>query len=72
MNDVSKKILIALDNGHGLNTPGKRTPKFKDGTKSTYTKKDFMHEWEFNRGVVKRMKPLLERKGFQVIEVSPT
>lgn len=64
--------LIALDNGHGLNTAGKRTPKWTDGTTSIYTKKDFMHEWEFNRGVVKRLKVELERSGFRVLEVSPT
>ncbi len=64
--------LIALDNGHGIRTPGKRTPKWTDGTKSIYTKNDFMHEWEFNRGVVKRLKIELERNGFRVLEVSPT
>ena len=64
--------LIALDNGHGIRTPGKRTPKWTDGTKSIYTKNDFMHEWEFNRGVVKRLKVELERNGFRVLEVSPT
>ena len=64
--------LIALDNGHGLKTAGKRTPFWKDGTTSTYTKKPFMHEWEFNRGVVKRLKIELERNGFEVLEVSPT
>ena len=64
--------LIALDNGHGIKTPGKRTPKWTDGTVSIYTKRDYMHEWEFNRGVVKRLKPLLERNGFKVLEVSPT
>jgi N-acetylmuramoyl-L-alanine amidase len=64
--------LIALDNGHGLNTPGKRTPFWTDGTLSTYTKKPFMHEWEFNRGVVKRLEIELERNGFRVLEVSPT
>jgi N-acetylmuramoyl-L-alanine amidase len=63
--------IIALDNGHGLNTAGKRTPKWTDGTKSLYTKKDFMHEWEFNRGVVKRLKDELKRCGFRVVEVSP-
>ncbi len=68
---MSKK-LIALDNGHGIKTPGKRTPKWTDGTVSLYTKKDFMHEWEFNRGVVKRLKPLLEANGFDVLEVSAT
>ena len=64
--------LIALDNGHGLNTPGKRTPRWTDGTTSIYTKKGYMHEWEFNRGVVKRLKVELERNGFRVLEVSPT
>jgi N-acetylmuramoyl-L-alanine amidase len=68
---MSKK-LIALDNGHGLETAGKRTPIWTDGTTSIYTKKSFMHEWEFNRGVVKRLKVELERNGFDVIEVSPT
>ena len=64
--------LIALDNGHGLKTPGKRTPIWTDGTTSIYTKKPLMHEWEFNRGVVKRLKIELERNGFKVLEVSPT
>lgn len=64
--------LIALDNGHGLRTPGKRTPIWTDGTLSLYTKKPFMHEWEFNRGVAKRLKKELEKNGFRVIEVSPT
>ena len=64
--------LIALDNGHGIKTPGKRTPKWTDGTVSIYTKRDYMHEWEFNRGVVKRLKIELERNGFKVLEVSPT
>lgn len=68
---MSRK-LIALDNGHGIKTPGKRTPKWTDGTVSLYTKKDFMHEWEFNRGVVKRLKTILEKNGFDVLEVSPT
>ena len=64
--------LIALDNGHGIKTPGKRTPRWTDGTVSIYTKRDYMHEWEFNRGVVKRLKIELERNGFKVLEVSPT
>lgn len=36
-------IKIALDAGHGLNTAGKRTPKFPDGS--------FMKEFEFNAKV---------------------
>lgn len=65
-------VVIGLDNGHGLNTPGKRTPEFPDGTKSSYTGKNFMHEWEFNRRVVQLLKPMLERCGFRVFEISPT
>lgn len=37
---------ISLSAGHGLNTPGKRTP-------------DGLHEWEFNSGVVRHMMNLL-------------
>ena len=36
--------LIAIDDGHGMTTAGKRTPLFP-GTKR------FMHENEFNRAV---------------------
>lgn len=64
--------LIALDNGHGIATAGKRTPIFTDGTVSPLTGKNFMHEWEFNRRVVQLMKPMLESSGFRVLEVSPT
>lgn len=64
--------LIALDNGHGLNTGGKRTPFFTDGTVSSYTGENFMHEWEFNRAVVVLLKLELERCGFSTLEISPT
>lgn len=63
--------LIALDNGHGLNTPGKRTPTMP-GYKSPVTGESFMHEWEFNRRVVELLKVELIRCGFRVVEVSPT
>lgn len=56
-------ILIALDAGHGNNTPGKRTPKFDDGT--------FMKENEFNKGAVKYLKTMLERCGFRTLDVAP-
>lgn len=57
-------MLIALSNGHGINTPGKRTPKFKDGS--------FMHEYEFNSAVVKYLDILLKNNGFDTLLVSPT
>lgn len=44
--------LVILDPGHGLDTAGKRTPFFDDGT--------FMHENEFNRSVVRKIDTLLE------------
>jgi len=46
------RYLVILDAGHGLDTPGKRTPLFKDGT--------FMRENEFNRSVVRKIDYLLE------------
>lgn len=61
---MENKILIALDDGHGIETPGKRTPEFEDGT--------FMHENEFNRIVVKYLKEHLEYNNFDVLEVAPT
>lgn len=44
--------LVILDPGHGLDTQGKRTPLFPDGT--------FMHENEFNRSVVRNIDSKLE------------
>lgn len=54
---------IAIDNGHGNNTSGKRTPLFQDGT--------FMKEWEFNSAVAKELKTILEHNGFDCLFVSP-
>lgn len=42
-----KKLTFLLDNGHGVNTPGKRSPKWKDGSQ--------LFEFEFNRDIVKRI-----------------
>lgn len=57
------KYLIVLDAGHGMNTPGKRTPLFEDGT--------FMHERAFNKAVVEHMQRLLASYDCTVIWVSP-
>ena len=56
--------LIAIDNGHGLNTAGKRTPLFPDGS--------FMHEWEFNHPVAKYLETELHRCGFETLMLSDT
>lgn len=55
--------LIAIDAGHGVNTPGKRTPLFKDGS--------FMRENEFNRGVADYLDSELHRCGFRTLIVTP-
>lgn len=57
---LKKKILIAIDNGHGYNTAGKRAP---DGS---------MREWEFNHAAALYLKAELEKCGFEVVLVSDT
>lgn len=64
--------LIAIDNGHGQNTAGKRTPVFADGTKSPKTGKNFMHEWEFNYVTAKFLATELKRCGFATKMLSDT
>lgn len=64
--------LIALDDGHGMATAGKRTPIFPIGMKSPETGKNFMHENEFNRAVVKYLDRHLKASGFKTLLVAPT
>ena len=73
---MAKKYLIALDDGHGMETPGKRTPKllenlYIDG-KLVRKKGEVIKENEFNRAVVKYLEKALKRCGFDVLLVSPT
>jgi len=73
---MSKKYLIALDDGHGKSTPGKRTPPlpndlYIDG-KLVRKKGEVIRENEFNREAVKYLEQALRRCGFDVILVSPT
>lgn len=56
--------LIAIDNGHGINTPGKRTPKMDNGR--------MIHEWEFNHPTAKKLNVALKRCGFRTLMVSDT
>ena len=60
--------LIAIDDGHGMTTAGKRTPIFPPGSEMAGR---FMHEDEFNRAVVGYLKTNLERCGFQTLMVAP-
>jgi N-acetylmuramoyl-L-alanine amidase len=62
--------LIALCDGHGMETAGKRTPILPDGLKSETG--NFMHENEFNRAVVRYLDGHLKRSGFRTIIVAPT
>jgi N-acetylmuramoyl-L-alanine amidase len=63
MNDASK-FTIALDDGHGMNTAGKRTPVFPEG--------GFMKENEFNSRVVELLNEELKRCGFNTVLTAPT
>lgn len=72
---MSKKYLIAVDSGHGMSTPGKRTPKltrdlYVDG-KLVKEKGDIIHEKEFNKPAAEYLIKALERCGFDTINVSP-
>ena len=51
--DMYEKICVILDNGHGINTPGKCSP-----SKS-------LKEWEYNRDIVTRIKNVLTQLGIQ-------
>lgn len=57
-------MLIAIDNGHGYNTAGKRTPVMPDGK--------VIREWEFNYPTAKKLGEILKHNGFEVVFVSDT
>lgn len=56
--------LVAIDNGHGMKTAGKRTPKMPNGR--------VVHEWEFNHPTAKKLEVALKRCGFRTLMVSDT
>ena len=49
---------VLLDNGHGENTAGKRSPKWKDGTQ--------LFEWEYAREIAQRVENELTKRGIDV------
>ncbi len=55
--------LIAIGDGHGAETAGKRTPPFANGT--------VMKENEFNKATVNYLEKELERCGFSVLQTAP-
>lgn len=54
---------ILLDNGHGVNTPGKCSPKKADGTR--------FREYKFARTIVTNVATKLKALGYNVIIVTP-
>ena len=61
----AEKLLIALDDGHGIDTAGKRTPIIPELGR-------VIKENEFNRAVVKFMNEQLRFIGFRTLLVAPT
>lgn len=57
------RYLWILDNGHGKNTRGKRSPKWDDGKQ--------LLEYEFNRAIVKKIIDALEAKGVEYHNLVP-
>ena len=55
--------IILFDNGHGQETPGKRSPLWKDGRQ--------LFEWEFNRDMVRRIILKCEHTGIRAVKLVP-
>lgn len=49
---------ILLDNGHGENTPGKRSPLWPDGTQ--------LFEWQYTREIAMMVEHMLRKEGVDV------
>ncbi len=58
-----RDLVILLDNGHGKNTPGKRSPKWKDIPQ--------IFEWEYTRMLVNKIHSELIKLGFKAIIITP-
>ena len=56
--------LVALDDGHGLDTPGNRSPFIPELGRQ-------IQENEFNHAVKEKLKTALKRCGINYIDVSP-
>ena len=53
--------IILFDNGHGQETPGKRSPVLKDGRQ--------LFEWEFNRDIVRRIILKCDHAGIRAVKL---
>lgn len=54
---------VILDNGHGSDTAGKRSPVWPDGSQ--------LLEYEFNRNIVSRVAEMMERAGLPCVRLVP-
>lgn len=69
------KYLVGLDDGHGINTAGKRTVALKEDVKfrgKIRKKGTIIHENEFNEYIMEKVEPLLKRCGIDYVELAPT
>ncbi len=60
---MKTRPLVILDAGHGIETPGKRSPLWSDGKQ--------LFEYEFNRDVVRRIAIQLGKMGIAYIVLVP-
>ncbi len=58
---------VILDNGHGAETKGKRSPKGL----LTSPRKVALYEYEFNRDIVCRLMKMLKKEGIKYFELVP-
>ncbi|NTV60638.1 MAG: N-acetylmuramoyl-L-alanine amidase [Chlorobiaceae bacterium] len=58
-----RPLYVILDNGHGQDTPGKRSPVWPDGTQ--------LFEYEFNRAIVNRVVVGLQKAGIHCTRLVP-
>ena len=54
---------VIIDNGHGIDTKGKRSPIWTDGSQ--------LFEWEFNRDIANRLLTMLNDEGISSFLVVP-
>ena len=60
-------LVICLDNGHGEDTPGKRSPYASSGKEPAL----YFREYSWTREIAKRLKAALEKNGVEVYMVCP-
>lgn len=61
------KLVVCLDNGHGEDTPGKRSPYALSGKEPAL----YFREYSWTREIAKRLKEALEKNGVEVYLVCP-